>query len=295
MKSFSVFLSLIFLCLATALNAQCVANAGPDQHLCNSFSGGDTIILGGTPAATGGVPPYTYRWQYLNEHPAFPVTADAFLSDTTAANPEYGAAGWSDTMRFVLSVKDANGQTCKDTVVLTESIFASHLGSYSITITEGDTVTFPVGPNISSNFSVASVIWRPQHGMIDSTSLKPTVAPTRNTDYYAVITDSMGCTLAGAPFVMLTVNPMNQVNFAPAGNVELYPNPAKDLVKLKLPQGGRQLQVSISDLSGRVVDNFSTHGETEITRPLKLPAGSYTLKAYDGKELVATKKLIIAK
>lgn len=295
MKSFSVFLSLILLCLATALSAQCVADAGPDHHLCNAFSGGDTITLGGKPAATGGVPPYTYHWQYLNDYPAFSVTADAFLSDTTVANPEYGAAGWSDTMSFVLTVKDANGQTCRDTVVLTESIFASHLGSYSITINEGDTVTFPVGPNVSSNFSIASVIWRPQHGMIDSTSLKPTVAPTRNINYYAVISDSMGCTLAGAPFVMLTVNPMNQVNFAPAGNVDLYPNPARDLVKLKLPQAGRQLQISISNLTGRVVDNFSTHGETEMTRQLKLPAGSYVLNAYDEKEVVATKKLIIAK
>jgi hypothetical protein len=57
-----------------------VANAGVDQSLLSCLS--DTITIGGTPAASGGTPGYTYTWS--------PATA---LSSASIANPSVNGFG----------------------------------------------------------------------------------------------------------------------------------------------------------------------------------------------------------
>jgi hypothetical protein len=73
-----------------------------DAGMAQTLSAGVQVQLGGTPAATGGTPPYTYLWQ--------PGTG---LSDSTAANPVLLA----DTTRiYTLRVTDQQGCTSEQNV-----------------------------------------------------------------------------------------------------------------------------------------------------------------------------------
>lgn len=81
--------------------APLLAYAGPDARICL----GESITLGGTPAASGGVPPYTYSW-----------TPPAGLNDPSAANPVATPGG---TMAYTLTVTDHLGTMVSDMVTIT--------------------------------------------------------------------------------------------------------------------------------------------------------------------------------
>src|SRR5262249_53298938 len=62
----------------------------------------DTLIMGGSPTATGGTSPYMYQWS--------PSTA---LVDSTVANPQL--AGLNTDTRYFVTVTDANNCTASAT------------------------------------------------------------------------------------------------------------------------------------------------------------------------------------
>lgn len=80
-----------------------VADAGSDLEMCD----GETIIIGGSPTASGGTPGYTYSW-----------TPTSGLDDATAANPTAGPLA-PGTYTYTILVTDANGCTDVDDMVLT--------------------------------------------------------------------------------------------------------------------------------------------------------------------------------
>lgn len=93
-------------CIATsgyslAEPALLVANAGADATHCE----GSTSVLGGGPAATGGITPYVYNW-----------TPAGSLDNSTLANPTSNA---TVTAAYSLDVTDANGCMANDSVLVT--------------------------------------------------------------------------------------------------------------------------------------------------------------------------------
>ena len=288
MRKFLLLTFLIF--YSMALSAQCTADAGPDQHICP----GDTIVLGGNPTASGGAAPYTYNWSFHYSMGTLNYYASHFLSDTTAADPRMWD-GLATEMEFVLEVTDANNQSCFDTVYINNSVFVSHLGSYSMSIQKGDTVSLPFGPNLSSNDSIVQYLWRPQHGMVDSIGLYPVVAPVKSMDYYVVATDIHGCTVAGAPFVYVEVDEFGRDEVRLLHDIKIYPNPASDELRLSLPAGLKMpLEVGITDLSGRIVESFTTSTPTS-SHPLSLNEGLYLLQVLQDSKVIKSQKLIISK
>jgi predicted Zn-dependent protease len=85
----------------TFSSVQVVANAGDDVSICE----GNSTVVGGTPAATGGDGNYTYLWTPTPE-----------LSDATAANPTATPAA---SVTYTLTVTDGTGCTGADQVDIT--------------------------------------------------------------------------------------------------------------------------------------------------------------------------------
>lgn len=91
----------VYVSASVAQPAQLVADAGTDPApICP----GDSIEIGGNPAATGGTPTYAYAW-----------TPTTDLNVSTVGNPIAFPAA---TATFVLTVTDDHNCTSMDTVVV---------------------------------------------------------------------------------------------------------------------------------------------------------------------------------
>lgn len=79
-------------------------------------------------------------------------------------------------------------------------------------------------------------------------------------------------------------------------NIELFPNPAKDLVTIKNSQENGRLNVSVKDLSGRIVFNTVVEVKAFIANlEINLLNGAYLILITNSKNEQITKKLLIAK
>jgi hypothetical protein len=230
MKKSALLLSIALLVVTKISVAQLVADAGPDQVYCNWF---DTtyIVLGGNPAASGGVEPYTYMWNV--DHP---WGIEVFINDPALANPLmlYPPPVGQSIWQLYLTVTDAEQNVSIDTIEVVFSEFVMNLGHYIFTIDLGDTICFPE-PNTFGGFPPQEYLWRPNHGLIDSIGWSMCAAPEFTTNYYVVLTDSVGCVINGFPFVKVIVNPVNiDEKAAPDKRVSLYPNPASDAIQIEI-------------------------------------------------------------
>ncbi len=114
--------------LASNQPAPLVADAGE-----NIFSApGETVILGGDPAASGGTLPYGYSWE--------PSTN---LAGPEIANPEVTTSESDAT--YTLTVTDANGCTAEDETTVVANL------TTSIIVTKGE-IPFYIYPNPARNW-----------------------------------------------------------------------------------------------------------------------------------------------
>ncbi len=180
--------TLLFSCSASQLlTAQSlVANAGVDALICP----GQTAVLGGTPAATGGQPPYTYAWI------ANPIN----LSSNSVANPiaQPATPHW-----YVLQVTDDTGAVAYDTVhVDLYPVYAYNAGANQ-SICLGQSATLGAAANDFTggvNYS-----WTPVSTLNNPNDPRPIATPTATTVYSVVIT-SPNCPTKNYQ-VTVTVNP----------------------------------------------------------------------------------------
>lgn len=157
-----------------------IANAGPNTGVCPS----DSVQIGGTPAASGGVPPYTYSWQ--------PV---ASLSNPAVSNP---FAFPSFPTNYTLIVTDAAGNIA--TSVVNVSIYALPV------VSAGPDQTILQGTNTFLTASGAvNYYWNPSTGLYNQNSASPVAEPALTTTYCVTGVDANGC--ANVDCMELTVIP----------------------------------------------------------------------------------------
>jgi PKD repeat protein len=140
------------------------ADAGPDQDVCL----GASVVIGGSPAASGGTPPYTYNWT--------PVTG---LNATYIANP---TASPTTTTNYSLTITDSLGCKACDCVIVTVDTPTCHISaSPSDSVCESTTVTLTEdgGDAVSWSWSTGA-----------STQ---SIQVTSNGTYNVTITDAYGC------------------------------------------------------------------------------------------------------
>ena len=195
-KSYKInyfYLILFSLFIVNSVSAQLSVNAGADQTICPSGSAN----IGGSPAAMGGLAPYTYSWS--------PTIG---LNQTNGANP---IASPTATTSYTLTVTDDTGAVKTDVVIIAMSpiyyINAGRDTSICVASFAG------IGGNNNVTWAGINYSWSPGAELNDSTLNNPVASPTQTTTY------TLTATIAGCPaktdFVTVVIIPTPLIN---AGN-----------------------------------------------------------------------------
>lgn len=156
---------------AQVIFGQLTIQAGPASILCI----GTSTVLGGSPTATGGTPPYSYNWQ--------PTT---FLNNNTIANPI--VSGYNFDVAYTLMVVDAAG----DTAFAVTNIYIDKIHVFSAGIDTGYCVEQSSGVIIgasNNNNTWHSFTWSPSLGLNNNTLANPLATPTITTTYTLTVSD----------------------------------------------------------------------------------------------------------
>jgi len=227
--------------------------------VCNSFNTSqiDSVYLGTMPTADFGQAPYTYIWEAYQLIQIGQFTIESFasdlLDDTTIANPRITSV-LEDSIYFFLTVIDANNDTCKDSALVYFSNFNSHLGSFGMTINQGDTANVNFGPNVGGGIGSLSYLWRPNHGLIDSTNAFFRTRPDYSIYYYVTVTDSLGCTSVGSPFIYIQVIPVSSDLKEEKNIFNIYPNPANSFITIDIDNYNfKDFNFEMFDFTGKMI------------------------------------------
>lgn len=145
---------------------------------------GQTVVLGGTPTAYGGLAPYQFVWSGL------PPTAQ----NVTEPNPTFVADRIEQRLVGV-QVTDSRGCTAYDTVriTVTQPITIA-VSQRNYEICAGEPVQVGANPVAQGGTPPYRVVWQPSGSISSPDVPNPTVFPTVTTRYYCTVTDSKGCT-----------------------------------------------------------------------------------------------------
>jgi hypothetical protein len=270
MKLQAALLSLLLLFTLSSAMAQCVADDGPDRVKCTNFALPAETLIG---PEDGPVQDYTYAWEAYHERTIGPYTAiytaSIMLNDSSLANPEVTVMNIEEPVDFILHVTDNEGNTCTDTMTVRFSSFNVHLGYLNLYISMGDSIFCTGLSNISGGIEPVEYLWRPNHGLTDSTGLSFWAKPVEDTYYYLTITDSAGCVAVGSPVYRVHVHPVSVAELeTEEGHVSVHPNPATESIRVMVPESIHdQMLFEVMDISGKIVLQRSLSG---LHRPLGL-------------------------
>lgn len=285
MKALKVLATIGFLLQINSVFSQFIANAGIDRFICMSWNGISSIQIGGNPIATGGVPPYTIIWEarYVNVVGAqtYILTASDFLNDTTIPNPTV-VNFIEHSVPFFLTVRDATGAISRDTVIVKPSIFGTHLGNVTFSIQQGDSVYCAGWLNVMGGQLPVTYLWRPNHGLRDSTSANFWAKPYQSTSYYVTLTDAVGCVVVGSPVYNIIVRPVNLLaENSEKKAIEIYPNPTNEILHFNFNTSVmEQILIQIYTSKGQCVDSQLLSGESCSINVAELSPGMYFYKAF---------------
>jgi hypothetical protein len=240
MKRFSLTILICFVFIQV-MQAQLLADAGWDKAYC----GFNTLSLGGSPTAQGGIAPYTYLWKLANGSPA-----TNYLSNDTSANPFFlnGINSSSKYIDFIVTVTDAANASASDTVKVSFSTWSCVLQDCIHYKSPGDTVT--LFPRCSSNFSPMDFQWFPPIGLSNTHIANPRCTTPVNTRYHVFITDSVGCTLLDSCDVYVWPTSVT------ASKHELettFPNPLTSASRLMIPTRWKGGTLSVFTVDGKLI------------------------------------------
>jgi len=229
---------------------------GNDTVFCPPFPDTSQVVntLGTNLQIDQGVAPFTYKWTMVpHVIGSFTLYASHYLSDTTIAQP--ALLGGKDEMRFFLSVTDATGQEASDSITVYSPHFMIHLGYFIHHIVEGDSIQLGCN-NIAGGMGPLTYLWRPNHGLLDSTSVNFWTKPSITTAYYPTVTDSVGCKAQAGFGCIVVVNYLNiNETLKSSKPITLFPNPTTGTIQLKDDQN-QAINVQIFDANGRLIDEI---------------------------------------
>jgi len=257
-----------------SLNAQVIANAGPDKHSCQYDPNADLILIGGTPTAQSGTPPYTYEWSIE------PIVAGGgcsyiilqagdILDNIEGSNPYIIDRFAAPSIEFYLKVTDANGAVDYDTTVITFSNFVQSQTFYTYTINLGDSVLLNQEINITGGVPPLNYNWQPEAGlMFNHFETAFWAKPTQTTFYHVEITDAMGCQATGFPMYNVIVNGTGILESEAETPFTIFPNPVHNSLNIWNNSHENILRTTLFDLQGRLIQEFESNSSPIDLTPL---------------------------
>lgn len=190
----SVYSFLLVSITGIALAQKPTAFAGPDFTICPN---GGSAVIGGSVAATGGTPPYTYLWN--------PPIA---LSSQTVSNP---TASPTVQTTYTLQVRDANDSLGTDVVTIKISDILKYTAGKDSTYCLSKASNIQLGSAANSTVTAATFTWSPTYALNNPNAPNPIANPSVSVTYSLFVSKD-GCT-AYTGDVALTITMFN-VNLA---------------------------------------------------------------------------------
>lgn len=160
-----------FMCSVNCLHSQLTANAGNNQNVCPN----NNTMIGGSPSASGGTPPYTYNWQ----------PAD-FLNNSSASNPL--SSNINGSIEYTLTVTDNAGNSASSTVSLFLNLINTYNAGRDTGYCFGQQTDVKIGATNNNNANHV-FSWQPTLGLDDPTATNPLASPTVTTVYQLTVSD----------------------------------------------------------------------------------------------------------
>lgn len=157
-------------------NPAAAALAGKDDTVVCS---GSSILLGGSPTASGGKIPYTYNWN--------PST---FLNNISLPNPTCTP---TTNASYILTITDSFGCQAKDTINITLIPSPTANVGTNDTVCFADSIIIGGTPTGSGGTAPLTYFWTPATQLNDTSLANPTAYPTSNITYYLIVTDKNNC------------------------------------------------------------------------------------------------------
>jgi gliding motility-associated-like protein len=154
--------------VVVTINPPGIINTGGDKSICL----GNSVILGGTPTASGSLLPYSYQWYPANG-----------LNNSNLANP---TASPDSTTQYALVV--STGSCIVDTV----SVKVTVLPLPAITISGNVVIGYQESTRLQATGGT-QYKWEPESGLDDPASPTPTASPEATTTYTVWVTDTNSC------------------------------------------------------------------------------------------------------
>lgn len=239
--------------------SQVIANAGPDFHSCQYDQNVDNLIIGGSPTAQFGTPPYTYEWSMEDlvlggGCTYIIIEVNDVLDDIFAPNPRITDRFAADRIPFFLTVTDALGNISKDTCVVTFSNFVHNQTFWTYHINLGDSILLFQNINVTGGVPPLTYQWQPTTGLTDTHIETGFWAkPTQSTSYYVTITDAMGCQAIGSPYYNVIINTVSVEDYEKETPYLIYPNPVSDYIFLKNIGNDKIDNIKIFDMQGKLI------------------------------------------
>ncbi|MFD1553082.1 hypothetical protein DNU06_12190 [Putridiphycobacter roseus] len=265
---------------------------GNDTVFCPAYPDTATVShqLGINTIFNQGTPPYSYSW-YMAPY-TFPGSslvfhASTFLDDTATLTPNF--LGGLDEMEFFLSVTDANNQIAKDSITIYYPKFTFGLPIQYESILLGDSILTGF-VNVFGGIPPLTYLWRPNHGLLDSTNTDFWTKPLQTTAYHLTLTDSAGCKGTGGTAVIVYISSLSIENLiAEENNIVLYPNPSTGIIYINDEKQSTN-SVQIFDAMGRfLVEMEPSNFQFDLSNFAK---GTYLLQI-ETDENVISRRIIL--
>lgn len=290
-----------------------------------SFTPGTYNVAGGlqgvttntnNPPADPGMPGVVATGTYAANEPTYTVYPHVVLSSSTfpicqGSNASFTASGGfnpynfyvnGDSVQFSTSntyatnnlnnndtilvlAGDVNG--CLDTsnmIMATVNALPTATVTPAMAICVGNSVPLSAGGGVSYN-------WAPSTGLSSTSGPNVTASPTVTTTYTVMVTDNNSC--QDWDTVTVTVNICTGIATTHATQINLYPNPAHQVLIIDVTSGSAEkASVTIENMLGEIVikpENSTNGGSFKMEISLSsLPGGVYfvRLNSIDGTKMV---------